>query len=87
MALEEVSVSQPLAASPSQSPYPPAQRTTAQVPRVHPWVWVCGRAQARSQPPQCAGSMAVSAQRRDVPLAQVIAGATHDAAHTPAPQT
>jgi len=62
VALVVVSVSQPFAAVPSQSPKPGEHRTTAQVPSVQPWVAVLARAQAVPHAPQLAGSMAVLAQ-------------------------
>jgi hypothetical protein len=52
VALAVRSVSQPLAAAPSQSPKPPVQRTMAQAPAAQPLAATLGSAQTVSQPPQ-----------------------------------
>jgi nicotinate-nucleotide--dimethylbenzimidazole phosphoribosyltransferase len=61
-ALVRVSVSQPLAAAPSQSPEPASQRSTVQAPPVQPWAATLASAQAVPHAPQLAGSMAALAQ-------------------------
>ena len=62
VALVWVLVSQPLAAAPSQSPKPVAQRTTVHAPPAQPLAATLARAQVVPQALQLAGSMAVFAQ-------------------------
>lgn len=86
-ALVAVGISQPLAADPSQSPKPAAQRTTTHVPSVHPAAEAFASAHVVAQLPQCAGSMDVSAQRAPAPLPQVTSGAAQVVPHTPPEHT
>jgi hypothetical protein len=81
------SVSQPLAAAPSQSPKPAAQRPTVHSPAAHPLVAALASAQARPHAPQWAGSIAVLAQNALAPAPQVASGAAHTAPHTPSAQS
>ena len=54
---------------------------------MQPCVRVFASAHAPSQPPQCSGSIAVSAQKRDAPAPQVVAGSPQLAPHTPPEHT
>jgi len=87
VALALRSASQPLLAVSSQSPKPPAHRTTVQAPSLHPGVVTWASAHAAPQPPQCAGSIAVSAQKRIGAAPQVRSGAAQVAPQTPPEQT
>jgi hypothetical protein len=86
-ALAVRSVSQPLAASPSQSPEPPVQRTIVHAPDPQPWAATLARAQTVPQAPQFAGSMAVLAQKADEAAPQVVSGAAQVAPQAPPEQT
>jgi hypothetical protein len=86
-ALVVSSASHPLAAAPSQSPKPAAQRAGAQVPPAQPWVAVCASAQTVPHAPQLVGSIAVLAQKAVGAAPQVASGAAQVAPQTPAEQT
>jgi hypothetical protein len=86
-ALDVVTTSQPLAAAPSQSPKPAAQRTTAHSPPVQPWVWVLASAQLVPHAPQFAGSIDVFAQKRASAGPQVVAGVAQVVPQTPPEHT
>ncbi len=72
--LDVVSVSQPLAAMPSQLPECGRHATTVHTPPVQPLTRVLAPLQAVPQAPQLAGSMAVLAQYCEVPAPQVASG-------------
>ncbi len=72
--VDVVSVSQPLAAMPSQLPKCGLQATTVQAPAVQPLIRVLAPLHVVPQAPQLAGSMAVLAQYCDVPVPQVASG-------------
>jgi hypothetical protein len=81
------SISQPLVEAPSQSPKPPAQRTTVQVLAAQPLEATWERAHAVPQAPQLEGSRAVLAQKADEPNPQVRRGEAQVAAQVPPEQT
>ncbi len=72
--LDVVSVSQPLAAMPSQLPKCGLHATTVQAPAPQPLTIVLARAQTVLHAPQLDGSMAVLVQYCDVPVPQVAKG-------------
>lgn len=82
-----VFVSQPLLASPSQSPNPVAQRTTVHAPPAQPALVVLASAQRWPHIPQFAGSMAVFAQYATDPAMHVVTVDAHVVAHAPLAQT
>lgn len=86
VALVWVLVSHPLAAIPSQSPWPDAQRTTVHAPPEHPAVAVFARAHAFPQVPQLLGSTEVFAQKVG-PVPQVDRGAPQVVPHAPPEHT
>jgi hypothetical protein len=81
------SVSQPLGEAPSQSPKPPAQRTTVQALAAQPLDATWERAHAAPQAPQLEGSRAVLAQKADAPAPQVLSGEAQVAPHAPPEHT
>ncbi len=87
VALARTSVSQPLRASPSQSPYPPAHRTTVHAPIAQLCAVALGSAQASPQSPQFAGSTAVFAQSALAPVPQVRSGDPQVAPQAPPEQS
>ncbi len=68
VALDVVSVSQPLAAMPSQLPKCGLHATTAHIPAAQPLIDVLAPLQTVPQAPQLVGSMAVLAQYCEVPV-------------------
>ncbi len=80
-------VSQPLPATPSQSPNEALHRMTVQAPLAHPLADVLGSAQARPHEPQLDGSMDVLAQNCDGAVPHVASGAPQDAVHAPCEHT
>jgi hypothetical protein len=80
-------VSQPSLAVPLQSPAPSLQRTTVHSLAAQPPAATPGSEHTVSQPPQCAGSMAVLAQKADEAAPQVTSGVAHVAPHAPPEQT
>jgi hypothetical protein len=86
-ALAVSSASQPLEASPSQSPKPAAQRAGVHIPPAHPWLITCASAQTVPHAPQLVGSMAVLAQKAIGAVPQVASGAAQVAPQTPPEQT
>ena len=87
VALALRSVSQPLSAAPSQSPKPPAHRTTVQAPAAQPLAVTWDSAQTVPHAPQLAGSMAALAQNAPAPAPQVRRGEAQVAPHPPPEQT
>jgi hypothetical protein len=81
------SVSQPLAATPSQSPKPAAQRTTVHAPAAQPFAATWASAQSWPQLPQFAGSIATLAQNALGAVPQVRSGDAQVVPHTPPEHT
>jgi hypothetical protein len=86
-ALVWVSTSQPLAAVPSQSAKPVAQRTTVQALPAQPLVATLASAHTVPHAPQWAGSITVLAQKAVGPAPQARSGEAQVVPHTPAEHT
>ncbi len=85
--LVSVLISQPLAALPSQSPAPPAQRSTVHAPDAQPWAATFESAHAAPHAPQLDGSTLVFAQNAASPDPQVRSGEAQVAPQVPPEQT
>jgi hypothetical protein len=82
-----VLASQPLLATPSQSPKPTAQRTTVHALAAHPLAATLASAHTVPQPLQLAGSITVLAQYAAGPAPQARSGEPQVVPHTPAEHT
>ena len=82
-----MSTSQPLAATPSQSAKPAAQRSTAHDPALHACAATLASAHPRPHAPQFDGSSVVDAQYAPPPSTQRVSDAPHVAVHAPAEHT